>query len=135
MKIYGLGDALKSFVPVQRKTSQQEGERSGKNADSRSSGKQDSSGEQEASEGKSSDNPQVDEEKLKAAIDAFGHGTGEGEGNLQAEIEGHGPGLRVTLKDQKGAVIRQMSGEEFIKLRDSTRLEPHARGRILDRKM
>lgn len=52
---------------------------------------------------------------------------------LQAEVVGNGPGLRVTLKDGKGALVRQFTGEEFLKLREAA--AGAGRGRLLDKKL
>ena len=54
---------------------------------------------------------------------------------IQASIQGNGPGLKVVLKDGKGAVIRQFTGEEFIELRKMTENEDRKNGKILDLKL
>ncbi len=54
---------------------------------------------------------------------------------IQVALEGMGPGLRVTLKDADGSVLRHMSGEEFVKLREAAREGAPKRGRLLDRKL
>jgi len=54
---------------------------------------------------------------------------------IQASIQGSGPGLKVVLKDGKGAVIRQFTGEEFIELRKMTENEDRKNGKILDLKL
>ena len=50
---------------------------------------------------------------------------------LGAKAVGSGPGLKVLLKDSSGGVIRRLTGEEFLRLRQSLR---PAAGKILDRK-
>lgn len=68
----------------------------------------------------------IQEAELQAAADAL---------RLQgmtAEIYGKGPGLKVTLRDGMGSIVRQISGEEFVRMKeiaDATR-----KGRVLDRK-
>lgn len=54
---------------------------------------------------------------------------------IHVDVEGQGPGLRVTLKDAGGAVLRKMSGDEFVQLRESARDGAPKRGRLLDRKL
>ena len=48
--------------------------------------------------------------------------------------EGRGPGLKVILKDSQGGIVRQLSGEEFLRLRQGSSTEPRMRGKILDQK-
>ncbi|MBS1959790.1 MAG: hypothetical protein JST80_09985 [Bdellovibrionales bacterium] len=55
------------------------------------------------------------------------------EHGITATTEGQGPGLRVTLKDAQGGVLRNVSGEEFLKLREAVRNGARS-GRILDQK-
>ncbi len=54
---------------------------------------------------------------------------------LSASMEGAGPGLRVVLKDGGGVVVRQLTGEEFLKLRQATSKDQKSRGKILDQKL
>jgi uncharacterized FlaG/YvyC family protein len=84
---------------------------------------------------KREENPEVFEvsdQKVGAAIDAFQHDSQAVANGLNAEIAGKGPGLRVILKDGSGAVVRQFTGEEFLKLREATLGQ--FRGKILDQK-
>jgi hypothetical protein len=53
---------------------------------------------------------------------------------MQAEAEGHGPGLRVLLKDREGKLLKAMTGTEFVKMREQDVVEPPKKGKILDRK-
>jgi len=55
--------------------------------------------------------------------------------DIHTSINGSGPGLRVVLKDGKGAVIRQFTGEEFIELRKIADREDKKNGKILDIKL
>lgn len=66
-------------------------------------------------------------EKFKDDPAALTHG-------LNAQVQGTGPGLRVTLRDGYGAVVRQFTGEEFLKLRESA-VQGVGRGKILDKKL
>ena len=72
-------------------------------------------------------------EEVKAAIETY---TGD-EANLAhgitAQSEGTGPGLRVLLKDPAGGVLRSVSGEEFLKLREAVTAGRKS-GRLLDQK-
>ena len=54
---------------------------------------------------------------------------------LSAAMVGAGPGLKVVLKDGSGAIIRQLSGEEFLKLRETVTKDSSKRGKILDQKL
>lgn len=72
------------------------------------------------------------DQKVHAAVDQF-----EREGNLadlHAESVGAGPGLKVILKDKKGSTVRELSGAEFLELRDRVSKGMASSGKILDRK-
>ncbi len=74
-------------------------------------------------------------EEVQAAVKAF-HSDMQTQANgLSAAVEGSGPGLRVVLKDGSSAVIRQFTGEEFLKLREAVGKDIKARGKILDQKL
>src|SRR5690349_13558420 len=62
---------------------------------------------------------EVSDEKVGAAIDAFRRDTQTQANGLSAEMNGNGPGLRVVLKDGSGAIVRQFTGEEFLRLREA----------------
>ena len=53
---------------------------------------------------------------------------------ISAEVDGHGPGLKVTLKDGRGAIIRQFTGQEFVELREAAAYGAN-RGKLLDKKL
>lgn len=53
---------------------------------------------------------------------------------LEPSMEGKGPGLRVVLKDGRGAIVRQFTGEEFLKMREAAE-SGHRQGKILDQKV
>ena len=72
---------------------------------------------------------------MSAAIEVFSEDKQAQESGLMVTMEGQGPGLRVLLKDGSGAVIRQMTGDEFVKLRETVSKDPHSRGKILDQKL
>ncbi len=71
-------------------------------------------------------------EQVGSAVNAFSHEADVVASGLNAELEGKGPGLRVTLKDGSGAVVRQFTGEEFVKLREAA---TGPRGKLLDKKL
>jgi hypothetical protein len=72
-------------------------------------------------------------EALEAAVDGFsGDETNLAHG-ISASAEGSGPGLRVVLKDQQGGILRSVSGEEFLRLREAVS-SGRKSGRILDQK-
>jgi hypothetical protein len=76
---------------------------------------------------------EVSDEKVGQAIEAFGRDTQAQASGLSAELNGKGPGLRVVLKDGSGAVLRQFTGEEFLKLREAA--TQGRSGRLLDQKI
>ena len=73
--------------------------------------------------------------EVSSAIESFTEDKNARENGLIVTMQGQGPGLRVLLKDGSGAVIRQMTGEEFVKLRETVSNDPKARGKILDQKL
>jgi hypothetical protein len=78
------------------------------------------------------ESPEVFAAELNTAVDEFAQADAVAANGLQAEVVGQGPGLRVTLKDGRGAVVRQFTGEEFLRLRDAASA---GRGRLLDKKL
>jgi hypothetical protein len=70
--------------------------------------------------------------ELQTAVGEFAQDGAITSNGLQAEVAGQGPGLRVTLKDGRGAVVRQFTGEEFLRLREAASA---GRGRLLDKKL
>ncbi len=108
-----------------------------------------SSGHERSPDGqnKQSKNPQQDfsnsnfeeeiptQEVMSDALKAFGTDSQAQLNGLSASVEGSGPGLKVILKDEKGKVVRQFTGAEFVQLRNSVPREGHFRGKILDRKL
>jgi len=71
--------------------------------------------------------------KVNSALAAFEQESAAALQGLKAAIEGSGPGLRVTLKDGTGAVVRQFTGEEFVRLREAA--AGTNRGKLLDKKL
>jgi hypothetical protein len=78
---------------------------------------------------------EVTDQTVGEAVDAFHADTQTLAQGLQASMDGQGPNLRVTLKDGSGALIRQFTGDEFLKLRDAVSKDGRSRGRILDQKL
>jgi hypothetical protein len=78
---------------------------------------------------------QITEVKVENAVDAFQKDDQARVSGLQASMIGQGPGLRVILKDGSGAIVRQFTGEEFVKLREAVSKDGRARGKILDQKL
>jgi hypothetical protein len=76
---------------------------------------------------------QPKEEEVLAAVETFGTDPLHHENGITASSEGNGPGLRVILKDAGGGVLRNVSGEEFLKLREAVK-SGRKSGRILDQK-
>ncbi len=72
-------------------------------------------------------------EDVDAAIEKFSGDETLIANGLTAESVGAGPGLKVVLKDASGGVLRSVSGEEFLKLREAANAGRKS-GRILDQK-
>lgn len=72
-------------------------------------------------------------EAVEAAVDGFADDKLNLSNGISASAEGAGPGLRVVLKDASGGVLRSVSGEEFLKLREAASSGARS-GRLLDRK-
>ncbi|MFL5815721.1 MAG: hypothetical protein ACJ763_19285 [Bdellovibrionia bacterium] len=83
-------------------------------------------------EGKSS--PEDQKKKMEQALQSFKDDPQTLASGISAEAEGSGPGLRVIVKDSSGSVIRQFTGDEFMKLREAVSQDKNARGRLLDQK-
>jgi len=90
----------------------------------------------EKNDDSSQDKPPVEVpfKEVQEAIDQFSKDQLTKNIGISAHSHGQGPGLKVLLKDSNGEVIRQMSGQEFIKLRESVK-EKKKTGKILDQKM
>lgn len=74
----------------------------------------------------------LNEDTVGTAVEAFAHDSEVLASGLNAAVEGQGPGLRVTLKDGRGAILRQFTGEEFVRLREAA---AGPRGKLLDKKL
>lgn len=77
----------------------------------------------------------VDAQTVGEAISEFSKDEQARLNGISAETSGKGPGLKVVLKDGNGAVIRQFTGEEFLRLREAASKDHRARGKILDQKL
>jgi hypothetical protein len=73
-------------------------------------------------------------EAVEAAVEGFDEDQTNQVHGISASAEGQGPGLRVVLKSAEGGVLRSVSGEEFLKLRDAVASGAKS-GRILDQKV
>ncbi len=71
---------------------------------------------------------------IQKAIDEFSTNETNASCGISASQEGSGPGLKVILKGYGGEVLRSVSGEEFLKLREAAKTGAKS-GRILDRKV
>ncbi len=76
----------------------------------------------------------VTDESVNQAIDALNHDASASQNGLHAEQASSGPGLRVVLKDASGGVLRNVSGEEFLKLREAIG-QAKRPGKLIDRKI
>lgn len=72
-------------------------------------------------------------EAVDEAVEKFSGEESTLASGITAESSGNGPGLKVVLKDASGGVLRSVSGEEFLKLREAASLGRKS-GRILDQK-
>lgn len=73
------------------------------------------------------------EQEFLQAVETYGADPTNLENGITATPEGQGPGLRVVLKDAQGGVLRNVSGDEFLKLREAVRNGARS-GRLLDQK-
>ncbi len=72
-------------------------------------------------------------EAVEAAVDTYSDDETNLSHGISASAEGNGPGLKVVLKDATGGILRSVSGEEFLKLREAVNSGQKS-GRILDQK-
>ena len=126
MKISPLSEAFRFLNRVREK---QDGQGHGNGGNSSQQGKQEHKN--------SEDHPSFEAslEKVGAEIEAFQTDAQAQSNGLNASMVGSGPGLRVVLKDGSGAVVRQLTGEEFLRLRAATAGDVPVRGKILDQKL
>ena len=75
----------------------------------------------------------VTAEEVQAAIETFSGDETNLTHGITASAQGTGPGLKVVLKDGSGGVLRAVSGEEFLKLREAV-TNGKKSGRIIDQK-
>jgi hypothetical protein len=85
-------------------------------------------------EGESQSSPEDQKKKMEQALQSFKADPQTLASGISAEAEGSGPGLRVVVKDASGSVIRQFTGDEFMKLREAVSQDKKGRGRLLDQK-
>ncbi len=78
---------------------------------------------------------EVSEDEVQSTLDAFGKNEQIATQGLHAETQGSGPGLRVILKDGEGRFVRQMTGDEFVKLKENLTDTQGRPGKILDQKL
>ncbi len=78
---------------------------------------------------------QLKKEHLQQTIEEWKTDIQNHQHPLQISQIGQGPGLKIVLKNASGSVIRELSGEEFIKLRETAQQDHKQRGKILDQKL
>lgn len=78
---------------------------------------------------------EASEEDVLSAVAQFEADQLSQKNGISASMEGGGPGLKVVLKDGTGTVIREFTGEEFLKLRETVSQEGRSSGKILDQKV
>lgn len=124
MRVRPVTDALQSFQRVSDK--QDKGSHNDRSSDQ--------SGQEKKDEGFQRETPPT-VEAINEAMDAFVAEKATLDSGLSVSLDGQGPGLKVVLKDGKGAIVRQMTGDEFVKLRETVSNDPKSRGKILDQKL
>jgi hypothetical protein len=72
-------------------------------------------------------------EAVEAAVEQFASDEMNRTSGYSAATEGSGPGLKVVLKDSTGGILRSISGEEFLKLKEAVNSGARS-GRLLDQK-
>jgi hypothetical protein len=77
---------------------------------------------------------EISDEDVEVAIQDFSEGQSASNLEIQAVAQGTGPGLKVVLKDGSGSVIRQMTGEEFMRLKENLQDSSTSSGKMLDQK-
>jgi uncharacterized FlaG/YvyC family protein len=90
---------------------------------------------QQQKEENSKNSSQLTYEQVDKALQEFQGDTLTQSNGLSVSRQGEGLGLKVVLKDTQGNVIRQFSGEEFVRLRQATSVNQQAVGKILDQKL
>jgi uncharacterized FlaG/YvyC family protein len=105
----------------------------GKNAD-KQGGSGSNAHEQSKKEQEKKEEFEATVESVQKAIEDFAANQTNQTHGLSATQEGNGPGLKVTLRDATGGVLRSVSGEEFLKLREAIQSGSKS-GRILDQKV
>ena len=78
---------------------------------------------------------EVTDENVAKAIDEFSSDEQAKIHGLKATRKGSGPSLEVILTDGSGTVVRQLTGEEFLRLRSTVSLGTAGSGKILDQKL
>lgn len=97
------------------------------------SGSQNSNHQQNSKDRDRTDSP--DPQLVSDAVGAFQADLQAQANGLSATLENEGPGLKVILTDKAGGIVRRLTGEEFLRLRDAASPESKTSGKLLDRKL
>ena len=124
VKVLSIADQLRFPQKIREKDSADGQSRRDSQQDKKDQNAKDESGKK----------PVTFEDVERAVTEFDGDAQVQGHG-LIATAVGQGPGLRVVLKDGSGAVVRQFTGDEFLKLREAAVEGTPNRGRLLDRKL
>lgn len=127
MKVGALTEALRYISQVREKPD-------GGSSHQREQGRRDKREEHDRREGEAAPHD-VTASEVETALHAFAVDSQAQANGLTAVTSGTGPGLRVVLKDGTGAVVRQFTGEEFLRLREAVTKDHRTRGKILDQKL
>ncbi len=77
----------------------------------------------------------VTDEELNQAINSVAKDPDFVAQGLHVEQNAARPGLKIALIDREGRKIRDMSGEEFVRLRDTVQNNGKKSGKLLDKKV
>jgi hypothetical protein len=131
MKINPLNEAMRWVTQVRGKAKDTEDSLYEKNRDNSQKDRRQSGQENHHD----SDHPEhAERTELLVAVREFDQDSQNQANGLNATLEGEWPGLRVILKDRGGVVIRQFTGDEFMRLRGTACQDGRVRGKILDQK-
>jgi len=134
MKIQSLQKTIHYAVGVREKFDGQSSQKEGGQNPQFEQHQQDASQQEREAEVAHRKVSEPNEAKVNEAVESFQADILAQSNGLSASVIGNGPGLRVVLKDGSGAVVRQLSGAEFLKLRESGSKEDRTPGKILDQK-
>ena len=136
MKVQGLNDLVRSLQRVQGRGSL--------DRDSQGGERQSQQGHSDSPHEGGTQKDSKDEfrrllelrQKIDAEVERFSGEEIAQKKGLHARCVGEGPGLKVLLEDGVGNVVRRMTGDEFLEIREKVKSQiVLGRGKLLDRKL